>query len=78
MERPAQSPDLNPIEHIWALVKLRLFRNYARLPGGMKELWARIQETWNELTAEDCRSIIDTMPKRCSAVIEAKGYWTDY
>jgi hypothetical protein len=75
---PAQSPDLNPIENIWSLVKLRLFRNYDAPPKGIHDLWDRIQEVWNSLTLEDCRKVIDTMPKRCSDVIKAKGYWIDY
>jgi transposase len=75
---PAQSPDLNPIENIWALVKLRLFRNYDAPPRGIHELWDRIQEVWNSLTVEDCRKVIDSMPKRCRDVIKEKGYWINY
>jgi transposase len=75
---PAQSPDLNPIENIWSIVKLRLFRNYDRPPKGVHELWERIQEVWDTLTVDDCRNVIKTMHKRCSDVIKAKGYWIDY
>jgi hypothetical protein len=78
MEWPAQSPDLNPIENIWSIVKIKLFRNYSTPPKGVLDLWDRVQTVWNELTIEECRNVIDTMPKRCSDVIRAKGYWIDY
>jgi transposase len=71
---PVRSPDLNPVENIWALLKIRLFRNY----DGIYELWECIQEVWNAITVEDCRKVIDTMPKRCRDVVKAKGYWIDY
>ena len=47
LDWPAQSPDLNPIEHIWALMKKKLGR-YESPPRGMLELWERIQKTWSE------------------------------
>lgn len=75
---PAQSPDLNPIEHIWALLKLRLYRNYPNPPSGMIELWERIQEIWGQITPDECRRYIQTMQSRCQAVIASRGYWTRY
>lgn len=75
---PAQSPDLNPIENIWAMVKIKLFREYDAPPKGIHDLWDRVQEVWNSLGKEECQKVIETMPKRCNDVIKQKGYWIDY
>lgn len=78
MDWPAQSPDLNPIENMWALLKNRLYCNYERPPNGMLELWDRTAEVWHKITAEECQKYINTMPQRCHDVIKAKGYWINY
>jgi len=78
MKWPAQSPDLNPIENMWALLKNRLYRDYDAPPKGMNEHWKRIYDTWYAITKEECQKVIDTMPDRCRQVIAKKGYWVDY
>jgi transposase len=74
---PAQSPDLSPIEHLWAWMKIRL-NQYERAPSGMIELWERIQDVWNGFGAEECRKLIRSMPDRIDAVLKSGGLWTDY
>ena len=75
---PAQSPDLNPIENIWAILKDRLFRNYDRPPTGMLELWDRIKEVWSQITPDECQRIVQTMPDRCAQILTRQGYWIPY
>jgi hypothetical protein len=78
MEWPAQSPDLNPIENMWALLKQKLFR-YETVPKGMVEHWERVVHVWyNEIPVEMVRHVIESMPDRCRAVIKANGRWTKY
>ena len=74
---PSQSPDLNPIEHLWAHVKRKL-NQYESPSRGMNELWERIEEVWNEIDQETCLNLIRSMPSRINAVLKAKGMWTKY
>lgn len=52
-----------------------------RVPQGTQEhdeLWGRVVETWNALTASECTSLVESMPRRIAAVIAAKGGHTKY
>ncbi len=74
---PAQSPDLNPIEHLWYYVKRKL-QEYEVPPKGAHELWERLVKEWNGISSEVCQTLIESMPRRIEAVIKAKGGHTKY
>ena len=74
---PAQSPDLNPIEHLWFYIKRKL-QEYEIPPKGAHELWERVAKEWNEIPPEVCQRLIESMPRRVAAVIKAKGGHTKY
>jgi transposase len=77
MSWPAQSPDLNPIEHLWSHLKLRL-AEYEIAPTGMDELWERVRAEWMKIPGSECQNPIATMPERVKAVIQARGGYTMY
>jgi transposase len=74
---PAQSPDLNPIEHLWQHLKWQL-NAYEVPPAGILELWGRVEVEWKSIPKEVCRNLIESMPRRIEAVIKAKGGQTKY
>jgi len=45
---------------------------------GVFELWERLAKEWNNIPPETCQHLIESMPRRLEAVIEAKGGHTDY
>ncbi len=74
---PASSPDLNPIENIWQILKERIRRRQNH-PWNIHELQQVIREEWEKLTLEEIRRHVDTMPERMEAVIWNKGGHTKY
>lgn len=74
---PAQSPDLNPIEHLWAWVKSRL-NNYDTAPTGILDLQYRVKEVWQTFGVDECRKLIHSMPDRINELYRNKGRWTSY
>jgi len=74
---PPNSPDLNPIEKVWAWIKYRLAKEYPDLTSGA-ELKKIVQEMWDSITDATFNELIESMPDRIAAVIAAKGGSTRY
>ncbi len=72
---PANSPDLNPIENLWGIVK-RKMRDTR--PNNADDLKATVKETWASIPPQQCHKLITSMPRRIEAVIKAKGAPTKY
>jgi transposase len=75
LDWPSQSPDLNPIEHLWDHLKRKIrFRN----PTSISELKDIIMEEWNTIDAEFCKKLVYSMPKRIEALYKSKGKHIPY
>lgn len=72
---PSSSPDLNVIETLWHEMKKVLRNNPQRTVPALK---IKIKEIWDSFTPDFCKNLINSMPKRVKAVIEAKGDVTSY
>ncbi len=72
---PGNSPDLNPIEGVWGLMKKFVLN---MKPTTVTELVTAVQDAWCNTTSEICNKLIESMPRRINAVIRAKGGWTKY
>lgn len=72
---PSQSPDLNPIENLWALMKPLV----AKLqPKNIKELKDAITKVWNDLDIELLKKLSLSFVKRGLKVIENKEWHINY
>lgn len=73
---PGSSPDLNPIENCWVVLKREIRK---RKPASLVELRRAILEVWTQdITEELCKSLVHSMPARIRAVLEARGRQTKY
>ncbi len=75
LDWPANSPDLNPIENLWGIVK-RKMRDTR--PNNADDLKATVKETWASIPPQQCHKLITSMPRQIEAVIKAKGAPTKY
>ena len=73
---PGNSPDLNPIENVWSLLKNKVAD---RQPTSAQEMETAIQLVWiHEITPEYCRNLVESMPRRLQAVLNNRGGHTKY
>jgi transposase len=74
---PAQSPNLSPIENCWGIIKQQLGK--MDLPNRNRQTIVNaMQHLWHNLTIEEVRKCIRSMPRRCQLVLEANGYAIRY
>ena len=77
MSWPGNSPDLNPIENAWNLMKNKVFKQGRNMSVG--QLKETIASVWNdEMDVEYFRKLSDSMPRRIKAVLKANGHMTKY
>ena len=73
---PGNSPDANPIENLWRLIKQKV--NAAK-PTTEQQLKEVIIRTWNhDITPHVIHQLVNSMPRRVQAIIKAKGDTTKY
>jgi hypothetical protein len=67
---PPQSPDLNPIEACWNILKQRVRKRVWR---DLEELKAILQDEWSKITMQEVRARIKEMPGRCKLLVKTGG-----
>lgn len=75
MEWPSQSPDLNPIEHLWDHVK-RKRRKLNKQYSTKDQLWDDLNMVLRKNYPNFCQKLISSIPQRVKDVISAKGFST--
>ncbi|KAL0151306.1 hypothetical protein M9458_053497 [Cirrhinus mrigala] len=77
LDWPTQSPDLNPIEHLWDELERRLKARPSR-PTSVCDLTNALLEEWSKIPINTLLNFVDSLPRRVEAVIAAKGGPTSY
>lgn len=75
LQWPPQSPDLNPIENLWALLNLKLKE---RRPTKEAELFELLRKEWLSFDTDLLQRYTDSMSRRLEAVIANNGFQTKY
>ncbi len=70
MDWPSMSPDLNPIEHLWDILKQKVEE---RKVSNIHQLRDVIMEEWKRTSVTTCEALVNSMPKRLKAVLENNG-----
>ena len=76
MNFPSRSPDLNPIENLWSIVKSKVHRRGSY--SSKDALWEAFEKEWESIEPALCRKLVHSMTSRVRAVIKAKGGYTNY
>ncbi len=66
---PRMSPDLNPIEHLWGILKRQVEHHS---PSSIQSLKEVILEEWKNIDLAKCRQLVHSMPRRLLSVLSLK------
>ena len=69
-EWPPNSPDLNPIENVWSILKERISE---KNPLTKQQLIDVAQQEWDDIPQQQIQNIIKSLPSRLETVIRKKG-----
>ena len=72
---PGNSPDLNPIENLWAILKKQVDK---QKPTNCKQLQTLIQYEWSSIHSELINKLVSSMPKQIKEVLRKNGQHCKY
>lgn len=84
IEWPSHSPDLNPIENVWHMLKMAVTKQYPDMGKLLKneadisKFKEVVQKAWDDLDQEAIDRVIDSMPRRLRTLRKARGWYTKY
>ena len=77
MSWPSYSPDLNPMENLWAVLARRVYAK-GRQFQNKRELMEEIKSSWQDIDISICTSLVTSMKTRCVKILKNKGEFLKY
>ncbi len=68
---PPQSPDLNPIKHLWDVVEREILIMDVQ-PTNLQQLRDAVMSIWTKISEECFKHLVESMPRKIKAVPGAK------
>ncbi|KAF4673376.1 hypothetical protein FOL47_010622 [Perkinsus chesapeaki] len=72
LEWPSLSPDLNPIENYWSLLKREVYRQGTQYDS-VHSLWSAIEDAAKKITPEEVKKLTCSMDKRLTKLLQLHG-----
>ncbi len=69
------SPDLNPIEHMWGILKRKVEKHHV---SNIQQLCDVITEEWKRRPATTCAALVKSMSRSIKVVLDNNGTPTTY
>ncbi|CAI9567377.1 unnamed protein product [Staurois parvus] len=69
------SPDLNPIKHLWGILKRQVEHHS---PSSIQALKEVVLEKWKKIDVAICHQLVHSMSRRLAAVLTNHGGHTKY
>ncbi len=76
MDWPSMSPDLNPIDHMWGILKHKVEER--KVLTSTSSVMEPVMEERKRTPVETCEALVNSLPKRVKAVLENNGGHTKY
>ena len=68
---PSMSPDLNPIEHLWGILKWKVEECKV---SNIHQLSDVIMEEWKRVSVATCEALVNSMPKVIAVLKSNDGH----
>lgn len=72
---PSMSPDQNPIENVWKVMKINISKKKIRTVRGFRE---ELRKEWRNLPDKLAKNLVESMERRVASLIHANGDYTLY
>ena len=72
---PSQSPDLNPIENLWAFIKGKLKgKEFVK----KEDLIKSVYDIWRNISPKLCEKLVKSMDERITQVLRSGVRYSDF